>query len=75
MKTYLVLDERFVSALYCADAYLLTLAVAKLMAKINYPVTCVADDFKRWRRYFGLELYQVYPATVRQDNQKCISCN
>ena len=61
-------EIRRVPALYCADGYLLTLAAAKLIAKINYPVTCVADDFKRWRRYFGLELYQVYPATVRQDN-------
>ena len=61
-------EIRPVRALYCADGYVITLAAAKLLLKVNYPVNSVADNFKRWRRYHGLELYQVLPATVRQDN-------
>ena len=61
-------EIRRVGALYCADGYLITRAAAELLLRINYPVVCVADNFKRWRRYFGLELYQVYPAVVHQDN-------
>jgi len=56
------------SSIWCADAYCLTLAAAKLILKANDPVITVADSFKRWRRFFGLELYRVLPATVRQDD-------
>ena len=55
-------------SIWCADAYCLTLEAAKLILKANDPVITVADSFKRWRRDFGLELYRVLPATVRQDD-------
>ena len=55
-------------AIWCADAYCLTREAAKLILKANDPVITVADSFKRWRRHFGLELYRVLPATVRQDD-------
>ena len=51
----------------CTDAYVLTLPAARLIYHANYPVLTCADDFRRWRRYFGLELYRVLPATVRQN--------
>lgn len=55
-------------AIWCTDAYCLTLEAAKLILKANDPVITVSDSFKRWRRDFGLELYRVLPATVRQDD-------
>lgn len=55
-------------SIWCADAYCLTREAAKLILKANDPVITVADSFKRWRRDFGLELYRVLPATVRQDD-------
>ncbi len=55
-------------SIWCADAYCLTLEAAKLILKANDPVVTVADSFTRWRRDFGLELYRVLPATVRQDD-------
>lgn len=55
-------------SVWCADAYCLTLEAAKLIIRANDPVVAVADSFKRWRRDFGLELYRVLPATVRQDD-------
>ena len=55
-------------SIWCADAYCLTLEAAKLILRANDPVITVADSFKRWRRDFGLELYRVLPATVRQDD-------
>ncbi len=57
-------------AIWCADAYLLTLPAAKLLLKANDPVITVADAFKRWRRYFGLELYHAFPSSVSQVNER-----
>jgi glycosyl transferase family 25 len=54
---------------WCADAYVLTLPAAKLILEANDPVITVADSFKRWRRWFGLELYRALPATARQDDE------
>jgi len=54
---------------WCADAYVLTLPAARLILKANDPVVTVADSFKRWRRWFGLELYRALPATARQDDE------
>lgn len=64
----LPLEIRSEKSIWCADAYCLTLEAAKLILKANDPVITVADSFKRWRRDFGLELYRVLPATVRQDD-------
>ncbi len=55
-------------SLWCADAYCITLPAAQLIVKANYPVRTVADSFKRWRRFFGLELYRSLPSTARQDD-------
>lgn len=57
-------------AIWCADAYLLTLPAAKLILKANSPVVTVADAFKRWRRFFGLELYHAFPSTAKQANDR-----
>lgn len=52
----------------CADGYLVTRAAAKLISEINLPVIVQADAWARWRRRYGLQLYRIYPTSVRQDN-------
>lgn len=61
-------EIRAEKSIWCADAYVLTAAAARLILKANDPVITVADSFKRWHRRFGLELYRALPATVRQDD-------
>ena len=68
-------EIRRVSSLWCADAYCLTLAAAKLILKANDPVLTVADSFKRWRKRFGLELYRVFPTTAKQEDERFASEN
>ena len=51
---------------WCADCYVCTLSAAKLLVAKNYPVAVVCDNWKRFRRWFGLELYHVVPAAVKQ---------
>ncbi len=63
------------SALWCADAYCLTLAAAKLILKANDPVLTVADSFKRWHKGFGLELYRIFPTMARQADEMFASEN
>lgn len=58
------------SRLFCADAYCITLPAARLLAEINNPVIVPADEFERWHRWHGLELYRIYPTTVRQRNDR-----
>lgn len=52
----------------CADGYLVTRAAAKLILETNLPVIVQADAWTRWHRRNGLQLYRVYPTSVRQDN-------
>lgn len=61
-------EIRAEKSIWCADAYCLNLAAARLILKANWPVITVADAFKRWHRRFGLELYRALPASVRQDD-------
>lgn len=51
----------------CTDAYVITLPAAELIYHANYPVMTCSDQFRRWHRHFGLELYRCLPATVRQN--------
>jgi len=62
-------------AIWCTDAYCLTLPAAELMFRANWPVLTVSDSFKRWRRWFGLELYRALPTTVRQADETFASGN
>ena len=54
----------------CADGYVITLPAAKVVCKANFPVVTVADCWRRWERRYGLELYRVWPTSVRQDNAR-----
>lgn len=50
----------------CTDAYVITRPAAELIRRVNYPVIVCADQFRRWRQHFGLELFRVLPATACQ---------
>lgn len=52
---------------WCTDAYLITLPAAGIIIKDNYPVSVYADAWKRWERYYGMELYRIYPEVAHQD--------
>lgn len=51
----------------CTDGYVITLAAAKEVIKLNYPVITVADSWRRWGHRGGLELFRAYPTTIAQD--------
>jgi len=61
------------SRMFCMDAYCITMPAARLLAEINDPVVVPADEFERWHRWYGLELYRIYPTTVRQRNDQFVS--
>ena len=63
------------NSIWCADAYCVTRGAAEIILKANWPVRTVADSFKRWRKFFGLELYRVLPTTVKQDDAQFKSEN
>lgn len=52
----------------CADGYVITLEAAKTIYHANMPVVSEADAWYRWYRRFGLEVYNAWPACIRQDN-------
>lgn len=56
-----------------ADAYLITREAAKLIIVKNEPVLVVCDTMKRFARYFGLELFRVFPISAHQDAAKFAS--
>ena len=53
---------------WCTDGYVITRAAAKLMLEKNEPVIAVCDSWKRFARWWGLELNVVVPAVVKQAN-------
>lgn len=55
---------------WCTDAYVCTLAAARLLVAKNEPVIVVCDAWKRFRRWFGLELYRVIPSACAQADFK-----
>lgn len=68
-------EIREVSRMWCADAYVITREAAKRIRKANFPVLTSADSFKRYHKFHGVELYRVFPATVRQENERFASEN
>lgn len=56
-----------------ADAYLITQEAAKLIVAKNEPVLVVCDTMKRFARYFGLELFRVFPITAHQSETEFAS--
>lgn len=60
------LEIRTVKNAWCTDCYVCTLAAAKLLVAKNEPVIVVSDAWKRFRWWFGLELYRVVPSACDQ---------
>ena len=55
---------------WCTEAYICTLAAAKLLVAKNEPVLVICDSWKRFRRWFGLEIYHVVPLACTQADFK-----
>lgn len=58
--------EKLRNAMY-ADGYVITITAAKLICNANTPVITVADQWRRWVRWNGLELYCCHPSVIRQN--------
>lgn len=57
--------ERLRNAMY-TDGYVITITAAKLICDANTPIITVADQWRRWVRWDGLELYRCHPSVIRQ---------
>lgn len=53
---------------WCTDGYVITRAAAKLMLAKNEPIIAVCDSWKRFARWWNLEINVVHPAVVKQAN-------
>lgn len=62
--------ERSPKRFWCTDAYLITLPAAQAIIRENSPVNTVADNWYRWERMCGLQLFRIYPTTVFQSDIK-----
>ena len=50
------------------EGYWISREAAEIIMKVNEPVVVPADCWGRWVKRHGLEMYRVYPTTVRQEN-------
>jgi len=55
---------------WCADGYVITRAAAKLIIAKNEPVIVICDSWKRFVRWWGLELHYTVPEAVVQANDR-----
>ena len=58
--------ERIYNSMY-TDGYVITAPAAKLVYEANTPIITVADQWRRWVRWDGLELYRCHPAVLKQN--------
>lgn len=59
-----------VKSMSCSDGYLITLPAAKAILEYNYPVIVPADDWRKFRKRCGVELYKCLPPTVEQLHER-----
>ena len=52
---------------YCAEAYIITLAAAKAILRVNDPMAVMCDSFPRWTKRGLIELYHAKPTTAIQN--------
>ena len=50
-----------------AEAYVITRPAAELILKANTPINCASDNWGRWAKNNGLELYYYLPTVATQD--------
>ena len=51
------------------EGYVITRPAAELLLKVNYPMIVPCDHWGRWVKYFGLELFHVFPTVCSQNKQ------
>ncbi|MEG2725303.1 MAG: glycosyltransferase family 25 protein [Kiritimatiellia bacterium] len=54
-----------VRKVFFAEAYVITLAGAQLLLRVNTPILTLADAWERWRQY-GLHVFMVFPTAACQ---------
>ena len=52
-----------------AEGYVITRPAAELLLKVNFPMIVPCDHWGRWVKFFGLELFHVFPTVCSQNNQ------
>lgn len=52
-----------------AEGYVITRPAAELLLKVNYPMIVPCDHWGRWVKFFGLELFHVFPTVCSQNKQ------
>lgn len=51
------------------EGYIITRPAAELLLKVNFPMIVPCDHWGRWVKYFGLELFHVFPTVCSQNKQ------
>lgn len=54
----------------CTDGYCITLAAAKKLIKLNFPMMTPCDNWDRWARSKAIQLYHALPTVIRQQRFK-----
>lgn len=54
---------------FCTEAYALTLAAAKAVLRVNYPMNCMCDSYPRWAARKVIELYHAKPTSAIQNRE------
>ncbi len=52
---------------YCTEAYVVTLAAAKEILRINHPMVVTCDSYPRWTKRGHIELYHAKPTVAIQN--------
>ena len=56
-----------------SEGYVINRAAAELLLKVNYPMIVPCDHWGRWVKFFGLELFHVFPTVCCQNKQDFVS--
>ena len=51
------------------EGYIITRPAAELLLKVNFPMIVPCDHWGRWVKYYGLELFHVFPTVCSQNNR------
>lgn len=54
---------------YCTEAYVITLAAAKEILRINCPMVVTCDSYPRWTKRGHIELYHAKPSVAIQNRK------
>lgn len=54
---------------YCTEAYVITLAAAKEILRVNSPMVVMCDSYPRWTKRGHIELYHAKPSVAIQNRK------